>query len=216
MPFVTDTIKYGGLNLVGTGTSGLAALTEGQFAHFAIVVDDAGDVTSVYVNGTEYVQDISNGYNVNYDLGTVLGGRIYNPSESGDIVSYELAGALDDFALILGELNATQIAAAMNNGVATIIGGDPIPGDTNGDQIVNDTDAATLATNWGATGVTGGAAVGDFNADTNVDAADASILAANWGDHTSEAGEGVVPEPTMFGLLLTALAALTLLQRRRD
>ena len=83
-----------------------------------------------------------------------------------------------------------------------------IPGDANGDNIVDGTDAAMMAANWG---MTSGAAWadGDFNGDGAVDVADASILAANWGDYT-EGGEGVVPEPGMLALLIgLALAFAT-------
>lgn len=55
----------------------------------------------------------------------------------------------------------------------------PIPGDANGDGLVNEDDATVLAGHWGMCGMTW--ADGDFNADGAVNAADASILAANWG-----------------------------------
>jgi hypothetical protein len=83
-----------------------------------------------------------------------------------------------------------------------------IPGDTDGNKVVDAVDAAVVATNWGANVGTGGFASGDFNADQLVNAADASIQAANWGSHAGEAS-AAVPEPGAIALVLgLALAAL--------
>ena len=87
-----------------------------------------------------------------------------------------------------------------------------IPGDTNHDGKVDETDTQTLAANWG-TSTTAGASAGDFNSDGIVDAGDASIMAANWGDHTGEATESV-PEPSMLALLMVVPLALLALRRR--
>jgi hypothetical protein len=87
-----------------------------------------------------------------------------------------------------------------------------VPGDTNGDGVVNETDATTVADNWGRTDVTG-PSEGDFNGDHAVNAADASIMAANWHYGVSEATGSAVPEPSLVALLgLTVLAMFT---RRR-
>jgi T5SS/PEP-CTERM-associated repeat protein len=84
-----------------------------------------------------------------------------------------------------------------------------IPGDTNGDNHVDEDDAAILAAHWGQPG---GWFDGDFNDDGIVNVLDAAILAANWG--TNAPGEGAVPEPGALGLLL-AMAACAWLRRRR-
>jgi len=82
-----------------------------------------------------------------------------------------------------------------------------IPGDTNGDMVVDDDDAAVVANHWGQQVAQGDYASGDFNNDGLVNAADAAIQVANWGSHT-ESNVGV-PEPSMFILLLGfGLAAL--------
>jgi len=85
-----------------------------------------------------------------------------------------------------------------------------LPGDANGDGMVNVEDAATLAANWQRTGD----ALwehGDFNGDNNVDDTDATILAANW--QTGAAAS--VPEPTTFiGLLVIGLALLASRRKR--
>ncbi|HLA84135.1 MAG TPA: dockerin type I domain-containing protein [Thermoguttaceae bacterium] len=90
-----------------------------------------------------------------------------------------------------------------------------VPGDTDGDNIVDADDAAILAGNWGVNVGTGGATEGDFNDDGWVNALDASILAANWGDHNPVGGVesgSPVPEPSVIILLL---GGLTLLVARR-
>ncbi|MBN2217665.1 MAG: hypothetical protein JW719_09855, partial [Pirellulales bacterium] len=57
---------------------------------------------------------------------------------------------------------------------------EPIPGDADLNNIVNEADARILADHWGmASGVSW--TEGDFNDDGKVDAADAAVLAANWG-----------------------------------
>jgi hypothetical protein len=88
-----------------------------------------------------------------------------------------------------------------------------IPGDTDGNSIVNEVDAAVVASHWGATELTGGFSVGDFNADGAVNAADASIQAANWGSHTGEGAAGV-PEPGAVAVL-AAMALAALVRRSR-
>jgi hypothetical protein len=85
---------------------------------------------------------------------------------------------------------------------------EPIPGDTDGNKIVNELDAQVLATNWGGDVGEGGFAAGDFNDDGIVNVLDAAILAANWGDHTGGESVGVVPEPSMMLMLLAMLVAV--------
>ncbi|NLE36603.1 MAG: PEP-CTERM sorting domain-containing protein [Pirellulaceae bacterium] len=90
-----------------------------------------------------------------------------------------------------------------------------IPGDTNGDNLVDEADAKVLATYWGAAVPVGDIAKGDFNADGIVNALDAAILAAQWGDHTG-GGESVagVPEPATVVSLLGAFVMLLACRRR--
>ncbi|MBN2215794.1 MAG: hypothetical protein JW719_00320 [Pirellulales bacterium] len=85
-----------------------------------------------------------------------------------------------------------------------------IPGDTDGDNVVDEEDAAVLAAHWGQTGLAGGFTVGDFNLDGAINAADASILAANWGSHAMEA----TPTPEPGAIALFFALAITMLPRR--
>ena len=89
---------------------------------------------------------------------------------------------------------------------------DPIPGDANLDDVVNDADASILAANWqyGPDATWG---QGDFTGDGIVNDADASILAAHWQE--SQEGAAPVPEPSSVVLLLCGIVSLLLLARRR-
>jgi hypothetical protein len=82
-----------------------------------------------------------------------------------------------------------------------------IPGDANGDDVVNDADASILAAHWQQSGGWGD---GDFNNDGVVNDQDASILAAHWGE--TREGATAVPEPSVLVLLAGGL--LWLLVRR--
>ena len=85
-----------------------------------------------------------------------------------------------------------------------------LPGDANGDNVVNAADAAALAANWQTMG---GAvwAQGDFNEDGNVDDLDATILAVNWQPAAATAS---VPEPSTVCLLIMGCIGLLQLGRR--
>ena len=133
---------------------------------------------------------------------------------AGDSFGYR-AALVDDMAIV-GSIKASNGLEAV--GAVYTFTMPPlvlqIPGDTDGNQIVNDLDAEVLANHWGQT-IAGGASVGDFNSDGKVNALDASILAANWGNHTEAASPGTVPEPGVFSLLLTGIAWLGIMLRRR-
>ena len=89
-----------------------------------------------------------------------------------------------------------------------------IPGDADGDGIVDAEDAATLADHWlQASGATW--ADGDFNRDGAVNDADAAILAANW---QAGAAEASVPEPStailLAGIFLATAMSVFRIRRR--
>jgi probable HAF family extracellular repeat protein len=86
----------------------------------------------------------------------------------------------------------------------------PVPGDANGDGVVDDKDASILGANWLHSGTW---LDGDFNGDGNINDADAAILAAHWGEG---AGEESVPEPGSLALLAgMAVMELVYLRRRK-
>ena len=80
-----------------------------------------------------------------------------------------------------------------------------LPGDANGDGVVDEADAVILAANWQTDG---GAtwADGDFNGDDAVDDYDATLLAANW--RKTSSGTASVPEPTAGLMILLGIPAL--------
>jgi hypothetical protein len=80
-----------------------------------------------------------------------------------------------------------------------------VPGDANGDGVVNESDAAILADHWGQSGYW---TEGDFNGDGVVDICDAAILAANWQGDTENAAVTVIPEPSVLLLLATAFCCV--------
>jgi glucose/arabinose dehydrogenase len=118
----------------------------------------------------------------------------------------------------LGRLYITELGNAGTNTSGELFRLIPaIPGDANGDRVVNDTDFKTFLTNY-APGVTGKAwAQGDFNDDQTVDFRDSQILELNYGRSvplSAIPGEALagVPEPAgLAGIFL----ALPLFLRRR-
>ncbi len=82
-----------------------------------------------------------------------------------------------------------------------------VPGDANGDYLVDEADAAMLGANWQRTDVAPNSN-GDLNGDGRVGDIDATILAANWQASSSPAPSASVPEPSVFVLLVSGLAVL--------
>jgi hypothetical protein len=113
-------------------------------------------------------------------------------------------GLLDEIAIWDRALSNEQSRALFDS----LVGGapPPVPGDANGDWLVNDTDASIVAVHWGQRG---GAhwEDGDFNGDHDVSDADAAILAAHWG--AGEGTDAAAPEPSV-GLLLLVMSPFVL------
>ena len=85
-----------------------------------------------------------------------------------------------------------------------------IPGDANGDGLVDGSDVTILAGNWQFgvdDGQTATWAMGDFNGDGQVDGSDVTILAGNW-QYGVEAAATAVPEPGCVALLLMLVLAV--------
>jgi len=80
-----------------------------------------------------------------------------------------------------------------------------IPGDTNGDGVVNGSDLSVLLGNWLAE-VAGGSADGDFNLSGTVDGSDLSVLLGNWLQPMNTQSHTLIPEPSsLFALLVGML-----------
>ncbi|MEM6749730.1 MAG: choice-of-anchor tandem repeat NxxGxxAF-containing protein [Planctomycetota bacterium] len=87
-----------------------------------------------------------------------------------------------------------------------------LPGDGNGDGVIDLLDFDILAQNFGQA-TAGGASAGDFNGDGVVDLLDFDVLAQNFGSSSPATLPGVAPEPASVALL--GLAGPLLLRRRR-
>jgi hypothetical protein len=93
-----------------------------------------------------------------------------------------------------------------------VTGAAVVPGDTNGDGIVNDADLANLEAQFGGAP---GAESADFDGDGDVDAHDFATMRGNWGFGTAPAPlpGGATPEPATMTVL--ALGGLLVIRRRR-
>ncbi|MBN1910062.1 MAG: PEP-CTERM sorting domain-containing protein [Pirellulales bacterium] len=206
---VTDGSATGDSSMYGVylgdgGGSGLN-LDPTVFHHFAVTVDENGDVTGMYVDGVNIAAHwVTSGWNVNDPNTATIGGRFV-----GGSYSTGYGGYLDDLAVFDGVLTEAQIAKIIATGVDSIVGS--VPGDVDGDGYVSAADARILAANWLKPNAT--PEMGDLNGDYVVDDLDASIMAANWtGDPVESVG---VPEPSLVVLMIGALLALGALRRRR-
>ncbi|HBO43774.1 MAG TPA: hypothetical protein DD670_07550 [Planctomycetaceae bacterium] len=160
----------------------------------------------------------------NYTIAKALTGSDAAPIENSYQSSINLANLVADHIRITlkgnyGDATYAGFSEVRFYGTSLI---PDVPGDTNGDGIVDGTDSRVLGGYWGASVTAGDATKGDFNGDGVVDATDATILAAHWGDHRygnagSEAAEAsaAVPEPCVMAMLAT-LVFLAHGRRRRS
>jgi len=109
-----------------------------------------------------------------------------------------------------GQTYSASIGSYLRNIVP--ISGDGLPGDANGDGLVDVADYNIWAANVGKTGATW--AQGDFTGDGIVDINDLTIVLANYGA-TYGAGIKAVPEPSCIVLVATGAAGLLVCSRRR-
>jgi hypothetical protein len=95
-------------------------------------------------------------------------------------------------------------------GLVTGVGA--VPGDTNGDGIVNDADLANLEAQFGGAP---GAESADFDGDGDVDAHDFATMRGNWGFGTGPAPQSGAATPEPATMTVLALGGLLILRRRR-
>ncbi|MBH04897.1 MAG: hypothetical protein CMJ20_01110 [Phycisphaeraceae bacterium] len=116
-------------------------------------------------------------------------GNAYRSSEFGDVYDSDgnltASGSVEDIAtrpMLVIELGSSMI-----------------PGDANGDGIIDVADLGVVGANFGSTNALPGD--GDFNGDGQVDVADLGIVGANWTAAASSSA-ALVPEP-VSGVTLT-------------
>ena len=129
-------------------------------------------------------------------------GNAYRSSEFGDV--YDKDGNL--------MTGGSAVDIATRPMLVIELGGLTIPGDANGDGVVDVADLGVVGANFGSTNAT--LENGDFTGDGNVDVADLGILGANWSASQSTGNaSALVPEPTTLSLL--AMSVLMVGRRRR-
>ena len=82
-----------------------------------------------------------------------------------------------------------------------------LPGDLNGDHVVNTVDYGILTSHWFQTGITNGTASGDMNGDGTVNLVDFAIFKQDYINFNGGGGSGLaaVPEPSTFVLVALAV-----------
>ena len=217
-PYITsiDATNLGGLNseLDGDVIIGYFKPLDASFTNDG----HEDDIYFMIVNGlsdaTGSAADCQQRIHVSFDFGTSgIDSLLRLSRETGQIEKVGLihgGGSLYSLDLYL-DGGTGDLFKFNNGGLFVALEFVTIPGDANGDCVVNDADAAILAANWQTlTGATW--SMGDFNDDGKVNDADATILATNW-----RAGvfgtEATVPEPTSL-VLLMCLVGLASLARR--
>ncbi|HEY4312940.1 MAG TPA: dockerin type I domain-containing protein [Pirellulales bacterium] len=130
---------------------------------------------------------------------TSMPGQPFGLSVFGDTtISADLSVYRDEINQIMA--TSTTTAAA------------PIPGDVNGDGVVNIQDIAAITNHWLQTAVNGVDPVGDVNQDGIVNSQDLAYMASIMHDASGMTMSGV-PEPASYALALSALLGLLGLRR---
>ena len=84
----------------------LSGLTDDEFAHFLVEFDDTGGISDIYVNGEVQTDShATGGWNFTYEGTAVLGGRV---NSDGTTLEKQFIGTMDDFAIMMGHLDANE------------------------------------------------------------------------------------------------------------
>ena len=189
--------------------------------------------------GTKWVQAYSTTFNSG--AGAVSNEFQVTNGDSGGAVfsqignTWVLSGMIDGIGLLNGQpyhstngnsdtavFGDTSILADISFYRSQILALNPLPGDANGDGIVNSQDLALISSNWLAVG---SGEAGDINGDGIVNSQDLALVSSNWTTATSNAPPTIgtadahsasVPEPaTAVMSLLGGVISWALYFRRR-
>ncbi|MBN2296106.1 MAG: PEP-CTERM sorting domain-containing protein, partial [Pirellulales bacterium] len=140
------------------------------------------------------------------DANPLFGGS--GASDLSELAGYEVYATLIPESVESIAMEGTYGGTLLSNSTANLLTGEALllsvmPGDANGDKIVDVSDLGIMATNYGSNDAEW--STGDFNHDGIVDVSDLGILASNYGKVSAQ----TVPEPSTFaGLLGLCLAGL--------
>ena len=188
-----DNNGYGDLNIE------LAGLLPGEFDQLRI----AGDASIDGYLAIELLDGFLPSPNDEFEI-LDIGGTL-----SGQFVGLDEGDLVGNFG---GENLFISYTAGDGNDISLFTTG--IPGDLNGDQLIDAADVGVMFGNWGSIG--SGSADGNLNGDEFIDAADAGIMFANWGAGSSPAAAfaaTAVPEPSTG--ILFVLGVVSVLTSRR-
>jgi len=180
----------------------ILGINDGQWHHL-VAVRNGDDMSQaeLYVDGQKI------------ELDPIMSTGGWSPSFSFRIGtrgsgSNNFIGSLDEISIwnrSLSEQEVMDLYYALIGGA----GPEPLPGDLNGDGMVNSGDLDLVRANWGQTVPAG--TLGDADGDGMVTSSDLDIVRANWGATQAAA----VPEPGTVALLIAALGMAVLSRKRR-
>ncbi len=152
-------------------------------------------------NGFVTVQDTS-GHQMVLELGT---STQFTPA-SAPTGWFNATGIFDQESPASGPYNANyELFLTKASEVQAI----NLPGDANGDGVVNAQDLALISSSWQQTGTN---LLPDVNGDGIVNTQDIAIVSSNWMGTGTNAASAAVPEPT--SLLLTLIGVVAFIYRR--
>jgi hypothetical protein len=218
-------------NFLSTVQAGLASMSPGDVPIISGMIwmqgeSDAGNaaMSQSYeenlTNLIEVVRDELDAPYLPFVVGQIANAKPYAYGPQVQQAQYNVSRAVPHTALVLtGDLGLKSDNVHYDTSGQLALGqrfademrrlGIHPPGDADGNNLVDEDDAATLAAHWGQSGDW---ADGDFDGDGLIGPADAAIMAANWGHGSTESTS--VPEPGAL-VALPGMTGLALLRRGR-
>ncbi len=172
----------------------------GIWQHIAVTVSEDGDVVH-YLNGELNGEGVVQADAIDNDTNLFIGGR-------ADFVT-NMLGRLDDVAIFNEVLSQEQIQMIQTGEFGAFGVGDFLPGDFNGDEVVDMADFNIMVSNFNTAGAF---ADGDFNFNGQIELSDFAKFRTVF-NAAPVAAAASVPEPAC--LLLLGFPFLVMLDRMR-